>query len=155
MAVLAGPAPGQIESIASVLEMAADKAGAAAMSCQMMDGGLALLKRAKTYRRLAEAMREPGFAGGEKPVAKPPLRTGDAILHKPTGETWTVAWADPGTGYLTWFGYPPGEAKISDCELQQAASDEWHRTALLQLKRSGGRIAEKALRLYGDPEAQA
>lgn len=84
----------------------------------------------------------------------PPFRTGDIVLHKPTGESRTVAWADPEDGFVRLFGRPLA-AQPDVFELQVAASDEWHRTALLQLKRSGGPVAEKALAYYGDPEAQA
>ncbi|MGU3668616.1 hypothetical protein ACLBX9_30915 [Methylobacterium sp. A49B] len=79
----------------------------------------------------------------------PPFRTGDSILHKPSGDTWV--WADPATGYLSWLGWPPGEAKISDFKLAKAATDEEHRERLRDLKQSGGSIAARALRLYGDP----
>ncbi|MCJ2086943.1 hypothetical protein MKK88_13225 [Methylobacterium sp. E-005] len=87
-------------------------------------------------------------------TARPPFRTGDSILHKPTGETWVCAWADPETGYLSWLGWPPdGQALIADCELVAAASDKTHREWLSELKRSGRRDVGRALRLYGDPDA--
>ncbi|MCJ2069618.1 hypothetical protein MKK75_12600 [Methylobacterium sp. J-030] len=83
-----------------------------------------------------------------------PFRTGDSILHEPSGETWVCAWADPETGYLSWLGWPPdGEALIADCELVRAATDEEHRKWLGDLKRSTRRDAGRALRLYGDPDA--
>ncbi|MGX9981932.1 hypothetical protein [Methylobacterium fujisawaense] len=86
---------------------------------------------------------------------KPPFRTGDSIFHRPSGETWVCAWADPEAGYLSWLGWPPGEARIADFELAKAATDEEHRDRLRELKRSGGSIAARALRLYGDPDAEA
>lgn len=85
-------------------------------------------------------------------IPKPPFRTGDSILHKPTGETWVCAWADPETGYLSWLGWPPGEAKISDFELAKAVTDEEHRDRLRDLKESARPDAARALRLYGDPD---
>lgn len=84
-----------------------------------------------------------------------PFRTGDSILHKPSGETWVCAWADPATGYLSWLGWPPGEAKISDFKLAKAATDEEHRERVRDLKRSGGSVAARAMRLYGDPDEAA
>lgn len=85
---------------------------------------------------------------------QPPFRTGDSILHKPSGETWVCAWADPETGYLSWLGWPPnGEALIADCELVRAATDEEHRRSLGDLKHSARRDAGRALRLYGGPDA--
>ena len=86
---------------------------------------------------------------------RPPFRTGDSILHKPSGETWVCAWADPETGYLSWLGWPPnGEALIADCELVRAVDDAEHRAVLRHLKGSARRDAGRALRLYGDPDAQ-
>lgn len=83
----------------------------------------------------------------------PPFRTGDSILHKPTGETWICAWADPDTGYLSWLGWPPnGQALITDCKLVRAATDEEHRKALRDLKGSARRDVGRAQRLYGDPD---
>jgi hypothetical protein len=86
-------------------------------------------------------------------TASSPFRTGDKILHKPTGETWVCAWADPESGYLSWLGWPPGEAKISDFDLAKAASDEEHRDRLRDLKQSARPDVARALRLYGDPDA--
>lgn len=85
---------------------------------------------------------------------KLPFRTGDSILHKPSGETWVCAWADPATGYLFWLGWPPGEARISDFELAKAVDDEGHRKWLLELKHSARRDVGRALRLYGDSDAE-
>lgn len=56
-------------------------------------------------------------------IEKPLFRTGDAILHKPSGETWVCTWADLATGYLSRLGWPPGEAKISGFELAKAVGD--------------------------------
>lgn len=38
-----------------------------------------------------------------------------------------VAYADYETDQLSWFGWPEGLAKISDCELVEACSDEEHK----------------------------
>ena len=82
----------------------------------------------------------------------PPFRTGDSILHKPSGEAWVCAWADPGTGYLSWLGWPPGEAEISDFDLVKAVSDAEHVQWLRDLKNSKRSDVLRALRLYGDPD---
>lgn len=82
---------------------------------------------------------------------RPPFRTGDSVLHGPTGETWVVAWADPATGYMSWLGWPEGEAKISDCTLDEAAIDADHQRWLCDLVKSGGSRAARAVRLYGEP----
>ena len=84
----------------------------------------------------------------------PPFRAGDHILHGPTGETWVVAYADPDTGYMSWCGWPSGEAKISDCMLVKAATDAEHQQKLREIKAAGGYRAAKALRIYGEPAAE-
>lgn len=79
------------------------------------------------------------------------VRAGDHVLHGPTGETWVVAWADPVTDDLAWCGWPDGMARLSDCTLVKAASDEEHQRTLRGVKASGGSRAAKAIRLYGEP----
>lgn len=46
------------------------------------------------------------------------MRTGDHVLHKPSGETWVVAFVDGDD--LAWCGWPNGLARTSDCELDSA-----------------------------------
>lgn len=58
------------------------------------------------------------------------LRCGDTVIHKPSGERWSVAYADYGTGYLSWCGWPDGEARIADCELRAACTDAQHEAAV-------------------------
>ncbi len=82
----------------------------------------------------------------------PPFRTGDSVLHGPTGETWVVAYADPATGYMSWLGWPAGRALIADCTLVKRATDEAHQGWLRDLVGSGGFRAYRAVRLYGQPE---
>ncbi len=53
-----------------------------------------------------------------------PIRTGDTVLHKPSDERWLVAYVQGDR--LAWCGWPEGEAKLSDCELIKACSDEQH-----------------------------
>ena len=52
------------------------------------------------------------------------IRTGDTVLHKPSGEKWLVAYVQG--EYLAWCGGPEGEAKLADCELGRACTDEQH-----------------------------
>ena len=74
------------------------------------------------------------------------IRTGDAVVHGPTGETWVVAYADYERGEIAWLGWPPGHAELSDCELEESCSDEEHKAVLVRLsemrddgrKRRGG-----------------
>ena len=57
------------------------------------------------------------------------IDTGDTVFHKPTGETWLVAYVKGGK--LAWCGWPPGEADVADCELKKKSTPE-HRRALLE-----------------------
>jgi hypothetical protein len=52
------------------------------------------------------------------------FRTGDTVYHRPSGETWLVAFADEHD--LLPAGWPCTIANPSDCELRKAASDEAH-----------------------------
>lgn len=58
------------------------------------------------------------------------LRCGDEVKNIPSGEIWEVAYADYATGYLSPCGWPYGEAKISDCVLVNACTDEEHAKAV-------------------------
>lgn len=42
------------------------------------------------------------------------IKSGDTVLHKPTGETWVVYEVKNDT--LKPCGWPPTYAKLSDCE---------------------------------------
>lgn len=53
-------------------------------------------------------------------------RCGDTVLHKPSGETWTVAYTDAARDELAWCGWPEGWAKLSDCEITNRCTDEEH-----------------------------
>ena len=52
------------------------------------------------------------------------IKPGDRVFHKPSGETWIVAYIDPTRAILLWCGWPPGWVKLSDCELIESASEE-------------------------------
>jgi hypothetical protein len=63
-------------------------------------------------------MMETGKEGGTTVV----IDTADIVLHAPTGERWVVAYVQGDR--LAWCGWPEGEAKLSDCTLIEAATDE-------------------------------
>lgn len=87
-----------------------------------------------------------------KGAETPPFRSGDVVLHRPSGETWVVAYADPETGYMSYCGWPDGEVPISDCTLTKAASDAEHHDWLDRIMAADGRRAVRAKRLYGLPD---
>jgi hypothetical protein len=59
------------------------------------------------------------------------IDTGDTVFHRPTGETWLVAYVEDGK--LAWCGWPEGYADLADCELKQKASEEARSKLLLQM----------------------
>lgn len=52
------------------------------------------------------------------------IKTGDSVYHRPSKETWLVAYADYSNDRLAWCGWPPGTAKLSDCELKESCTNE-------------------------------
>lgn len=56
------------------------------------------------------------------------MRSGDTVLHRPSGERWLVAYVDG--DHLSWYGWPEGLASVADCELVKACSDEAHEASL-------------------------
>ena len=75
------------------------------------------------------------------------FRCGDIVRHKPTGETWVVAWADAGT--VAPAGWPDCRGRSSDCELLLAANDEKHSTKVAEwLAVKGDSRVEGVRRLY-------
>ena len=81
--------------------------------------------------------------------------TGDVVQHKPSGELWTVAYADPESGRLAAFGWPASTVQIDECRMFRKASRAEHIESLSLLLASGGQRAATALRIYGDPKAAA
>lgn len=59
------------------------------------------------------------------------MRAGDAVLHKPSGETWSVAFVEGGR--LCACGWPLSMVPVEDCELKRAATDEQHMTVLQEM----------------------
>jgi peptidoglycan/LPS O-acetylase OafA/YrhL len=58
------------------------------------------------------------------PIEGRTIRGGDHVFHRPTGETWTIEYVKG--DYLAWCGFPRGEARVADCDLVMACSDEEH-----------------------------
>lgn len=67
---------------------------------------------------------------------KPHIRSGDTVLHKPSGETWAVAFTEGSE--LSPCGWPPTRAKIIDCELVHSCTDAEHREMLEAWAIKGG-----------------
>lgn len=86
-------------------------------------------------------------------MAGPPPRCGDVVYHRPSGERWLVAWADPATDDLAWTGWPDGLARLSDCEIVRRCTDEQHASAVDRWRQASGGDSRRArvLRMYGTP----
>lgn len=56
------------------------------------------------------------------------IDTGDVVLHKPSGETWVVAYVRGDN--LCCVGWPESFAQVSDCDLTRAATPEERQTLL-------------------------
>ncbi|HYE57249.1 MAG TPA: hypothetical protein VD948_02040 [Rhodothermales bacterium] len=80
-------------------------------------------------------------------------RCGDTVLHRPSGERWVVAYADPETDTLSWAGRPNGRAKLSDCELVRRWTDARHREWVEQFMASRERDHRHGMvaHLYASP----
>src|SRR5438552_3029589 len=59
------------------------------------------------------------------------IDTGDYVRHGPTGENWVVACVDG--DYLSWCGWPEGQAQLSDCTLTRKATPEERQKLLLEI----------------------
>lgn len=84
-------------------------------------------------------------------------RCGDHVLHKPSGETWVVAYADPVIDRIAWAGWPNGTAKLSDCEITKRCTDAEHREEVEAWRKSSGDDGRKSkvLALYGGANVEA
>ncbi len=87
-----------------------------------------LLRDVRAFGKPVPAKGKQGWWNWEPPVP----RCGDTVLHRPSGEEWHVAYADPETDNIAWAGWPNGLARLSDCELILACSDEYHRGCVVQ-----------------------
>lgn len=59
------------------------------------------------------------------------FRTGDVILHKPSGEKWTVAYGDE--YQVICCGWPESFADAKDCAMLQPATDKEHWNLVRQI----------------------
>lgn len=66
------------------------------------------------------------------------MRTGDVVLHRPSGERWIVAAAYPEQGDMMWCGWPEGYARIADCEIVKAATDAEHWALVTEIAKGDG-----------------
>lgn len=68
------------------------------------------------------------------------FRAGDHIHHKPTGETWVLAFGDleDGGGKVAPCGWPGCLASASDCTLLKAADDNEHMETLRRVANMKG-----------------
>ena len=76
------------------------------------------------------------------------MRSGDHVYHKPSEETWVVAWADPETGYMAPCGWPTCQALISDCEMVKEASDAESADIIERVQSSGRSDSHKPKALH-------
>lgn len=64
------------------------------------------------------------------------MRTGDHVLHRPSGETWVVAYVRGDD--IASCGWPIHLARTSDCELVKAATDDEHSKLLREMAEMPG-----------------
>lgn len=50
------------------------------------------------------------------------MKSGDTVFHRPSGETWVVAWAD--AREVLPAGWPETIASASECDLVRSCSDD-------------------------------
>jgi len=60
------------------------------------------------------------------------MRAGDAVFHRPTGETWVVAAVDD-DGWFFAAGWPETRARQEDTEIKRTVTDAEHREFLEQV----------------------
>lgn len=78
------------------------------------------------------------------------IDTGDFVFHRPTRETWIVAYVRGDA--LSYCGWPDGLARLADCLLVHKASQQERTDTLKTLAASSGHRAEYARRvLNGRP----
>jgi hypothetical protein len=86
------------------------------------------------------------------------MRTGDVVHHRPTDETWVVAFCEDGR--VVPMGWPMCFAQESDCELKDAATDVVHALFLNELATMNDtsdarcRYARRLLATTPTPEGQ-
>lgn len=75
------------------------------------------------------------------------IRLGDIVIHGPSGEEWVVLYCN-GIN-LAPMGWPPCEAKVSDCTVTERCTDKQHARWIERLKASPRGRVSKALRMAG------
>jgi hypothetical protein len=76
-------------------------------------------------------------------------KPGDSVKHRPSGETWVVAWADPATDQLVPCGWPLCIAKLSDCDLDEVVTVDVAKEWAKRVAASGEGIRSRGVkRLY-------
>jgi hypothetical protein len=60
-------------------------------------------------------------------------KPGDAVLHRPSNETWVVAIADPSRDHVVACGWPLSIDKLSDCDIVEEVSVEVARNMAKQI----------------------
>lgn len=84
---------------------------------------------------------------------RPISRCGDHVYHRPSRETWLVAYDDGEE--LAWAGWPDGRARTRDCILIYRATPQEHREAVRRWQESSHRDARcdsrrgRVLAMYG------
>lgn len=58
------------------------------------------------------------------------FRAGDVVRHRPSGETWVLAYAAMERNEVSACGWPESIAKADDCVLVEAATDDKHEEML-------------------------
>lgn len=59
------------------------------------------------------------------------IKTGDRVFHRPSGETWVVAFVRGDD--LAWCGWPEGVARLADCELVKSCTEEESLTLIQEM----------------------
>jgi hypothetical protein len=79
-----------------------------------------------------------------------PFRCGDHVYHRPSRETWVVAYCEGDN--LCPEGWPDSIARTADCRLVYAATDAEHRHAVWIWRQApAARRRGAVLRLYAPP----
>lgn len=78
------------------------------------------------------------------------MRIGDTVFHRPSGETWVLAWATETE--VSPCGWPESIARREDCELVSAATDDEAREMAQQWAAHKGHDyrASQVRHLYAD-----
>ena len=85
-------------------------------------------------------------------MSKQSIDTGDEVLHRPTGETWLVAFVKGDR--LAWCGWPAGTVPLGECRLVRKATRDERANLLQEMARTPGDFrgdyARERLLLRGD-----